>query len=115
RRERRAPVRAWPGGETQRRLPRLSEGQVEGLAARRGGGRDGEPPRLEGGRHVQRARRARRGIPPHHPARHGEEMRAQEANQGQTTFLSARAATMGKRAVRENKRGLSLFLGLVTA
>ena len=36
------------------------------------GGRAGEPRRLEGGRHVQRARRARRGVPPHHAARHGK-------------------------------------------
>jgi hypothetical protein len=42
-------------------------------------------------------------------------MKAQKTNQGQTTFLSALAATTGERAVRENKRGLSLFLGLVTA
>src|SRR5262249_30279607 len=34
-----------------------------------------QPPRLESRRHVQRARRARRGVPPHHAARHGESMK----------------------------------------
>ena len=45
----------------------------QGGAARAGSGRAGQPARLEGRGHVQRARRARRGVPPHHAARHGEE------------------------------------------
>src|SRR2546421_3138985 len=56
-------------------VPHLSTRQGARRGARAGHRRAGQPGGLEGGGNVQRGGAARRGVPPHHPARHGEAMK----------------------------------------
>src|SRR5467141_3435971 len=56
-------------------LPHLSARQGACRRARAGHHRAGQPGGLEGGGDVQRGGAARRGVPPHHLARHGEAMK----------------------------------------
>src|SRR6266480_3647831 len=56
-------------------VPHLPARQGARGGARAGHRRAGQPGGLEGGGDVQRGGAARRGVPPHHPARHGEAMK----------------------------------------
>src|SRR2546421_2784465 len=56
-------------------VPHLSTRQGARRGVRAGHRRAGQPGGLEGGGDVQRGGATRRGVPAHHPARHGEAMK----------------------------------------